>query len=254
MNSSPSATSQESATSFGAAKSFTVGRTIVAALLILVAALIGNVAPSIPFTLAHIGNRAALLHPPVNVIIAVQVGMDAAVILAVMLVLPWAAKSTLGGLGFHAPSARTIGLAIASAVAMIVVVNGLGTLIDTALKTHHEQLPVEIFRGIRDPQVRVQFAFYAVMLGPVAEEMAFRIFLFNAFMRSGDFWIPAIASSVLFGAVHTDLYAFFPLVLGGLILCAVYYKTGNAWAPMITHGLFNLGSLIAIYIAPQLAK
>ncbi len=253
-NSSLSATLQKSQTRFGSPDGFTLGRTLVTAAALLVAALIGNTVPTVQWAFSHIGDRQVLQHPPIGILIAAQVGMDAAVIICLLALLHWTAKCSFRGLGFRTPSINVVGMALLGAAAMFVLVNSLGALIDTALKTHHQQLAVEIFRGIRDPHIRVEFAVFAVLLGPVAEELGFRVFLFNAFMRGGNFWIPAIASSLLFGAVHLDVYAFFPLTLGGLILCAVYYRSGNAWAPIITHGLFNLGSLVAIYLAPQLAK
>ncbi len=46
-------------------------------------------------------------------------------------------------------------------------------------------------------------------------------------------------SGVLFGIAHGDLYAALPLALGGIVLCAVYYRTRNAFASMISHALFN---------------
>jgi membrane protease YdiL (CAAX protease family) len=45
-----------------------------------------------------------------------------------------------------------------------------------------------------------------------------------------------------------------PLAVGGVILCAVYAKTENAYAPMITHGLFNAVSFVALFYAPQLGQ
>ena len=253
-NSSPSATLQESPTPLRSPDGFTLGRTVVTAVALLFAALIGNIVPTVPWAFSHMYDPAALRHPPVNILIAAQVGMDAAAIICLLALLRWAAKTSFRELGFRVPPIKVLGIAVLGAAAMFLAVNGLGTLIDTTLKTHHQQVAVELFRGIRDPQIRVQFALFAVVLGPAAEELGFRIFLFNAFMRRSSFWIAALASSLLFGAAHLDVYAFFPLVLGGLILCAVYYRSGNAWAPIFTHGIFNLGSLVALYLAPQLTK
>jgi membrane protease YdiL (CAAX protease family) len=39
-----------------------------------------------------------------------------------------------------------------------------------------------------------------------------------------------------------------------MILCAVYARTRNAWMSMITHGVFNAVSVVALYFAPQLTK
>ena len=50
---------------------------------------------------------------------------------------------------------------------------------------------------------------------------------------------------------HGDSYAALPLALGGVVLCAVYYCTRNAFAPMISHALFNALSIVALLVAPQ---
>ena len=94
------------------------------------------------------------------------------------------------------------------------------------------------------------FVFFAIVFAPIAEETFFRLFFFNLGMRYGGFWVGAIASGVLFGMAHGDLYAAAPLALGGMILCYVYYRTRNAWASMMTHCLFNAISIAAILFAP----
>ena len=70
----------------------------------------------------------------------------------------------------------------------------------------------------------------------------------------GGFWPAAIASGVLFGALHTDVYAFLPLALAGVVLAGVYYRTRNAFTSMITHGLFNAVPLVLLAFFPKLAN
>jgi membrane protease YdiL (CAAX protease family) len=53
---------------------------------------------------------------------------------------------------------------------------------------------------------------------------------------------------------HGDLFAAVPLALGGMILCYVYYRSRNAFASMISHCLFNLLSIVALLMSPNLTK
>jgi membrane protease YdiL (CAAX protease family) len=78
--------------------------------------------------------------------------------------------------------------------------------------------------------------------------------VFNAVMRYGGFWSGAIVSGLIFGAVHADKYAFLPLAAGGVILAYVYYRSGNAFTSMITHGLFNAVTVLALVFAPKLTQ
>jgi membrane protease YdiL (CAAX protease family) len=63
-----------------------------------------------------------------------------------------------------------------------------------------------------------------------------------------------VLSGVLFGIAHGDIYAALPLALGGIVLCAVYYRTRNAFAPMISHALFNGLSIVALLVAPGITR
>ena len=58
-------------------------------------------------------------------------------------------------------------------------------------------------------------------------------------------------SGVLFGIAHGDPYAAIPLALGGIVLCAVYYLSRNAYASMISHALFNSFSIVLLLFFPQ---
>jgi len=152
------------------------------------------------------------------------------------------------------PDGRTIGIALIGAVAMAIVANGGASLIDYFLHSTHEQGVVELFKGLRDPAVFTAFVVFAVVFQPFIEETIFRVFFFNFGLRFGGFWAGAILSGVLFGLAHGDLVAAVPLALGAIVLCWVYYRTRNAYASMISHGLFNTFSILALHYAPSLTK
>lgn len=184
----------------------------------------------------------------------VQVGFEAIAAFVIIAALPKITHFSLRELGFRVPTARDIGIALLGFVGMVIVVDGGANLISAVSHSQHQEIAVQLFMSMRS-NVRLveEFAIFAVFVQPIAEETIFRVFFFNLGLRYGGFALGAIVSGLLFGAAHFDLYAFLPLALGGVVLCAVYYTSRNAYASMISHGLFNALSTVLIYFAPKLA-
>jgi membrane protease YdiL (CAAX protease family) len=183
-----------------------------------------------------------------------QFVLEGLLVALVLAAIPPLAKFSLRELGFRMPSGKTIGTALLGAVAMAIVANGGASLIDYLAHSQHQQDIVEIFKGLHDPKTIALFAGFAVVFAPFAEETFFRLLFFNLGLRYGGFWSGAVLSGVLFGVAHGDLYAALPLALGGIVLCAVYYRTGNIFAPMLSHALFNALSIAALLVAPQITR
>jgi membrane protease YdiL (CAAX protease family) len=261
-NNSLSATSQESLTPLPPASTFSARRSLVTFGALFFAVIVGNVVPSIQWVIAHMTDRYALQHPPAGIALGVLAGTDLAAIVCLVALLPWTARTSLSALGFRAPTARTIGIAVIGAIVMVVLTDGLESLLQTALHIKVSEQAVTLFLSLKTPAAKALFALLGIVLAAVAEEMAFRVFLFNAIRRYGRFWLAAIVSSVLFGFAHAtpgvtllqNVILALPLAVGGVILCGVYAKTENAYAPMITHALFNAVSFVALFLAPQLAQ
>ena len=184
--------------------------------------------------------------------IALQFVVEAFFAAVILISLPALSKFSLRQLGFRAPTPATIGIGVAGFVAMFVVADGSATLIEYFAHSRHQQDIVQIFKMLHDPASIVIFVLFAVVFAPFAEETFFRIFFFNLGLRYGGFWGGALLSGVMFGIVHGDIIAAVPLALGGMVLCAVYYVTRNAYASMISHALFNGLSIAALLFAPKL--
>jgi membrane protease YdiL (CAAX protease family) len=199
-------------------------------------------------SLTHRGSVAVL--PAVFV----QLVMEAIIVVIVLAALPRVSGFSLGELGFRALQPWQAGVAVLGAIAMVIVVEGGASLIEALLHQKHEQSVIELFKHIRQPLTLWFFSIFAIVLAPIAEETIFRVFIFNFGMRYGGFWLGAILSGICFGLAHMDAFVFLPLALGGVILCYVYYRTGNAFASMISHGIFNSLTILALLLAPQLAK
>lgn len=183
-----------------------------------------------------------------------QFVVEGVLVVVVLLALPHVSKLRLTELGFRMPGGATLVVAVFGALAMAIVANGTANLIDHFAHNRHEQDIVEIFRALHDRTAIVIFAAFAIVFAPFAEETFFRVFFFNLGLRYGGFWTGAVVSGALFGLAHGDLYAAVPLALGGVILCYVYVRTRNAYAPMISHALFNALSIAALLFAPSLTR
>ena len=184
--------------------------------------------------------------PPTNVdplefdlLIAFQFVLEGILVAIVIAAMPALSKFSLRELGFRVPTWSNLGIALLGALAMVVVANGGATLIDRLAHSQHQQDIIQIFKGLHDTTTIEIFVAFAVIFAPFAEETFFRLLFFNLGLRYGGFWAGAILSGVLFGIAHGDIFAAVPLALGGIVLCAVYYRTGNIFASMISHALFN---------------
>lgn len=184
--------------------------------------------------------------------IVLQFFIEAIFVILILAALPPLSKFSLRELGFRPPTLATVGIAVLGFIAMMVVADGSASLIDYFAHSRHQQDIVEIFKTLHDPASIIIFIVFAVVFAPFAEETYFRVFFFNLGLRYGGFWGGAVLSGVLFGVVHGDVYAALPLALGGVVLCAVYYVTRNAYASMISHALFNGVSIAMLLVAPKL--
>ncbi len=192
---------------------------------------------------------------PIVPAVVIQLIVEGSVVALVLAALPRVSKFSLRQLGFTPIASWQVGVALLGAVAMVVIVEGSSSLVQVLLHQKHEQGVVDLFKhAIGNPRIMWFFSVFAIVIAPVMEETIFRVFLFNLGLRYGGFWLGAIVSGIAFGAAHGDLFVLVPLMLGGMILSYVYYRTRNAYASMITHGLFNSVTILTLIFAPQLAQ
>ena len=95
----------------------------------------------------------------------------------------------------------------------------------------------------------IVYGFFAIILAPVAEELIFRGVLYPTFKQNGYPRLAIWATATLFAATHVNLMAFIPLTFLALVLTALYERTENLIAPIVTHSLFNAVNFYLI-VAP----
>ena len=170
-------------------------------------------------------------------------------------VLPVIARRPLSALGFRAPRPIDLVWGLCGAVAMILIATGVGALQESFFHLKTDEVQVEYLRNARGSLVG-GFVALACVAAPFSEELVFRGFLFNAILR----YVPAggamVLSALLFGAAHVEpgnLGAIAPLAATGVVLAAVYYYSGSLVASMLTHGIFNLVTVVAVVVFHQKA-
>ena len=88
-------------------------------------------------------------------------------------------------------------------------------------------------------QMTLPLALYAIILGPVNEELLFRGISLHFFKKAMPFWVANVLQALLFGIYHMNMiqgvYAFFI----GLFLGYVCEKGGSIFFSILLHILYN---------------
>lgn len=114
-----------------------------------------------------------------------------------------------------------------------------------------EQAAVALFLETENPWVVGLLVVAAVFLAPFGEELVFRAGLYRFLL--GKIGKPAavVLSSMIFGAIHFNLYGMLPLATLGVALCLAYDLSGNIRVPIIMHMLFNAHTVILLLAFPD---
>jgi membrane protease YdiL (CAAX protease family) len=86
----------------------------------------------------------------------------------------------------------------------------------------------------------------AVVVAPGCEEVFFRGFVFGGSLGRMPIWAAAVASAVLWGTAHVDPGSFAPLVVLGLVLAGLRWRSRSLWPGIALHTLNN--GVAAVFI------
>jgi membrane protease YdiL (CAAX protease family) len=122
-------------------------------------------------------------------------------------------------------------------------------LLGSALRTPQIETPFEQMLGSRG--TIVLFGILAVILGPVAEELAFRGFLMPLLIRSLGAAGGIVLTGIIFGSIHGYEYqwSWQYMLLISLVGCVfgwARYKTQSTLASALMHSTFNLTQFAAL--------
>ncbi|MHB8140414.1 MAG: CPBP family intramembrane glutamic endopeptidase [Vulcanimicrobiaceae bacterium] len=212
-------------------------------LIVLLIVLLGIAALRLLHPILPVGVSAK---PSLDVALLLQFAMELPIVILLLIYLPKASGFSLRELGVTWPGANALAYGILGAMMMIFIVDASGAIIDSLTHSMHPQDVLKAFEAARRPATIIFFAVFAIIIAPIAEELVFRVFLFNLGLRYAGFWIGAASSSIIFGIAHGGIFVALPLALGGIVLCGVYYSSRNAISSMISHALFNAVTVFGV--------
>jgi membrane protease YdiL (CAAX protease family) len=147
------------------------------------------------------------------------------------------------------PVGRSLLLGVAlliSALPLVFAVDYVASLILKANPTTDSQEVIQIFENTSTGAQRIPIILLAVVVAPVAEELAFRGYLYGVIKRYCGAVPALILSGALFALIHQNLPAFFPLLVLASVFALAYELSGSLLVPMTMHALFNAFSLILV--------
>ena len=185
--------------------------------------------------------------------LATQLFSYAILIPLILWLLPRLARRSMRDLGLRPLRFSDAAWGLGGAIVAPLLAGIVAAVQNVLLHLPANEVQVEWLRNEHGRMI-AGFAFLAIVAAPAFEELAFRGFLFNAVLR---YVAPApamVIAGLLFGMIHWqpgNAGAILPLATVGVVLCAVYYRTGSLVASAISHGLFNAYTVIGIVFLHQ---
>lgn len=94
----------------------------------------------------------------------------------------------------------------------------------------------------------IAMLFLIAALPAICEEFFFRGVLQRLFIQiSRRPWIGIIITAVLFSAFHGQFFGFFPRLLLGILLGAIYWYSGSIWPAVLGHFVNNAVQVMLVY-------
>lgn len=137
--------------------------------------------------------------------------------------------------GWWLPVAVAVAFLVAAHVVwvlyvVIVELLGMGELVSEG------NVPEEMFEN---PVILPLVAVVLIVAAPIAEETFFRGFLFPTLRVRWGTFLAALASGLVFGAIHFNLGILIPFTVIGMLLAYAYVFSGSLWTSILAHFAFN---------------
>ncbi|MDR0533357.1 MAG: CPBP family intramembrane metalloprotease [Verrucomicrobiales bacterium] len=108
------------------------------------------------------------------------------------------------------------------------------------------QPQVEVFLGLKGVRQILLFVFFAVIVAPIWEEVAFRGVLYPFLKKHLPMGWAMVLSSAVWAAIHLHWPVLLPFTFLGCALCFLYEKTGKLGCNIVLHAIFNLTSTLLL--------
>lgn len=157
----------------------------------------------------------------------------------------WGGLVTLGA----GAALATIPFSIASerlAILLYGLIEGPAQAVALAAKEHMTDPLRPVFERLAGPGETAWLMFLLTVVVPIGEEVFFRGLVYGGLRARWGVPAAALASAVFFSAVHVQVIHALPIVVLGVILAALYERTGSLLPPIIAHGINNIIAIISV--------
>lgn len=198
---------------------------------------------------------ALLLVRAVHVFVRISTSIQLLSVQSIWYFLVFGALAALFRIRYHKPFWTSLGwrpisieraaIAILAGPALVISIG----LIGTALRTPEIEAPFEQMLG--STNTIVLLGILVAILGPVAEELAFRGFLMPLLIRGIGAAAGVIATGIIFGCIHGYEYewSWQYMLLISLVGCVfgwAKYRTQSTLTSALMHSTFNLTQFLAL--------
>ena len=122
------------------------------------------------------------------------------------------------------------------------LINAIGVLFPKLLADYVELMEKA---GLSESGMTPALAIYAMILGPICEELVFRGLCYGYFRRAFSFGFACTFQAILFGAFHMNILQGIYAFLFGFALGFIMEKTGNLLVCILLHIAFNSTTFLA---------
>lgn len=107
---------------------------------------------------------------------------------------------------------------------------------------------MKAFLDMQDLPDLLAMIMLVAVLPAICEELFFRGVLQRLFIQiSRRPWVGIIITAILFSAFHGQFFGFFPRVLLGVLLGAIYWYSGSIWPAILGHFVNNAIQVVMVY-------
>ncbi len=107
---------------------------------------------------------------------------------------------------------------------------------------------VEIFMEEKGTAVLWFSTLFAAIFSPVAEEIFFRGFVYNALKRKWSVFLSMFITAAIFALLHAHIVGFLPILALGFLLVYLYEKTGSLVPSICVHVIHNVGMVVLVFL------
>jgi len=111
---------------------------------------------------------------------------------------------------------------------------------------------VKLFLEEKSLLLLMYSAVFAIVFGPICEEIFFRGFMYPALKKRMGALMSIICTAFLFSVLHTNAVGFLPIMVLGVLLAYLYEKTGSLVPSIGVHVIHNAGMMLLVFLTKGL--